>query len=410
MREAVNMDNERKRIIKLVEEGAISAEEAITLLEALNKKQSSTTTESQSNAVPLPPTNEQSSHQEQQSESKKTTGFEDIFGKNFNNKEFSKKMDEIVNEVKEDLTEFSKSMMGVIGTAFKKLKELDIEFPLSNPKVEFEKQYSFNGDEVRGIQIEIPNGKVEAVRSDSNELKVVAKVKTFAIDNDEDKTIAEFERDFVRFNDGKLELKCPSKLTQVNVQLSIPEKQYDIVLMKLLNGGVSIDGVNAKLVKLRTYNGPIKYAVGQFENADVESGNGPIEIVHVKGEDLEVQTVNGRIYIDGELREVEAESANGAVIVTTNDKNARKVKAQTVAGAVELYVPKNVSINGTASTNVGKIDLGLQDVVTRTVEDQFFAKTMHFDKIIENAPVLKLTGESRTGSIIIRYTTLGQES
>ncbi|HHV75615.1 MAG TPA: DUF4097 domain-containing protein, partial [Thermoanaerobacterium sp.] len=355
------MDNERKRIIKLVEEGAISAEEAITLLEALNKKQSSTTTESQSNAVPLPPTNEQSSHQEQQSESKKTTGFEDIFGKNFNNKEFSKKMDEIVNEVKEDLTEFSKSMMGVIGTAFKKLKELDIEFPLSNPKVEFEKQYSFNGDEVRGIEIEIPNGKVEAVRSDSNELKVVAKVKTFAIDNDEDKTIAEFERDFVRFNDGKLELKCPSKLTQVNVQLSIPEKQYDIVLMKLLNGGVSIDGVNAKLVKLRTYNGPIKYAVGQFENADVESGNGPIEIVHVKGEDLEVQTVNGRIYIDGELREVEAESANGAVIVTTNDKNARKVKAQTVAGAVELYVPKNVSINGTASTNVGKIDLGLQD-------------------------------------------------
>jgi len=404
------MDNERKRIIKLVEEGAISAEEALTLLEALNKKQNSTTTEFQSNAVPLPPTNEQSSQQEQQSSSKKTTGFEDIFGKNFNSKEFNKKMDEFMNEVKEDLTEFSKGMMGVIGSAFKKLKEFDLDFPLSNAKVEFEKHYSFNGDEVRAIQIEIPNGKVEAVRSDTNELKVVAKVKTFAIDNDEDKTIAEFEREFVRLNDGKLELKCPSKLTQVNVQLSIPEKQYDLILMKLLNGGVSIDGLNAKLVKLRTYNGAIKYAVGQFENADVESGNGPIEIVHVKGEDLEVQTVNGRIYVDGELREVEAESANGAVIVTTSDQKARKVKAQTVAGAVELYVPKNVSINGTASTNVGKIDLGLQDVMTRTVEDQFFAKTVHFDKLVENAPVLKLTGESRTGSIIIRYTTIGGES
>ncbi|QBK25394.1 DUF4097 family beta strand repeat-containing protein [Ureibacillus thermophilus] len=404
------MDNERKRIIKLVEEGAISAEEALTLLEALNKKQNSTTTEFHSNAVPSPPTNEQSSQQEQQSSSKKTTGFEDIFGKNFNSKEFNKKMDELMNEVKEDLTEFSRSMMGVIGSAFKKLKEFDLDFSLSNVKVEFEKHYSFNGDEVRSIQIEIPNGKVEAVRSDTNELKVVAKVKTIAIENDEDKTIAEFEREFVRLKDGKLELKCPSKLTQVNVQLSIPDKQYDLVLMKLLNGGVSIDGLNAKLVKLRTYNGPIKYAVGQFENADVESGNGPIEIVHVKGEDLEVQTVNGRIYVDGELREVEAESANGAVIVTTSDQKARKVKAQTVAGAVELYVPKNVSINGTASTNVGKIDLGLQDVMTRNVEDQFFAKTVHFDKFVDNAPVLKLTGESRTGSIIIRYTTLGEES
>lgn len=404
------MDQERKRIMKLVEDGVITAEEALTLLEALNKKQQSTSTETQSNAVPLPPTNKESHHQEQQAGSKKTSGFDDLFGKNFNSKEFNKKMDEFVNEVKEDLTELSSRMMGVLGTAFKKLKELDLDFPLGNAKVEFEKQYSFKGDEVRAIQIEIPNGKVEAVRADADELKVSAKVKTFSIDNDEEKTISEFEREFVKFSDGKLELKSPSKLTQVNVQLAIPEKQYDIVLVKMLNGGVSIDGLNSKLVKLRTYNGPIKYTSGQFENADVESGNGPVEVVRVKGEDLEVQTVNGRIYVEGELREVEAESANGAVIVTTHDHNARKVKAQTVAGTVELYVPKTVSINGTASTNVGRVDLGLQDVSTRTFEDQFFAKTVQFDKIVENAPVLKLIGESRTGSIIIRYTTLGGES
>lgn len=403
--------DERKRIIKLVEDGVITAEEAITLLEALNKKQHSTTTESEFNAVPLPPTNKESHQQNrQQSGSEKTTGFEDLFGKNFNSKEFNKKMDEFMNEVKEDLTELSSRLMGVIGTAFKKLKDFDLDFPLANAKVEFEKQYAFNGNEVRGIQIEIPNGKVEAVRSETNELKVLAKVKTFAIDNDEEKTIAEFEKEFISLDDGKLELKCSSKLTQVNVRLMIPEKEYDVVLMKLLNGGVSIDGLNAKLIKIRTYNGPIKYVVGQFENADVQSGNGAIEIVRVKGEDLEVQTVNGRIYVDGQLREVEAESANGAVIVTTNDKNARKVKAQTVAGAVELYVPKTVSINGSASTNVGKIDLGLSDVATRTVEDQLFAKTVHFEKIIDNAPVLKMTGESRTGSIIIRYTTMGEES
>lgn len=412
-REAVIMDNERKRIIKLVEEGAISAEEAITLLEALNKKQDSAT-QTQSSAVSLPLSNEEQSHQSQQQSttdhSQKTTGFEDIFGKNFNNKEFNKKMDEFMNEIKEDLTEFSSRLMGVFGTTLKKLKDFDLDFPLNNTKIDFEKQYSFNGNEVRGIQIEIPNGKVEAVRSETSELKVVAKVKTFMIDNDEEQTIAAFEREFVKFEDGKLELKCSSKLTQVNIRIMIPEKEYDIVLMKLLNGGVSINELNAKLVKIRTYNGSIKYMDGQFENADVQSGNGAIEIVRVKGEDLEVQTVNGRIYVDGELREVEAESVNGAVIVTTNDKNARKVKAQTVAGAVELYVPKTVSINGSAATNVGKVDLGLSDVMTRIVEDQFLTKTVHFDKIIENAPVLKMTGESRTGSIIIRYTTIGGES
>lgn len=414
------MDAERKRIMKLVEDGVISAEEAITLLEALNKKgadqaQSQATSQEQSNVVPLPPKHEESqsssqhqqqTHSQQHQQQSKTTGFEDLFGKDFNTKEMNKKLDEFMNEIKEDLSEFSSRMMGILNTTYKKLKDLDLDFPISPNRVEFEKQYSFNGNEIRGIQVEIPNGRVEAVRSETNELKVVAKVKTMMIDNDEEKTKTQFEQEFVKLDDGKLELKCSSKMTQVNIILMIPEKQYDIVLFKLLNGGVSIDNLKSKLVKIRTYNGAIKYDGGEFKNADVQSGNGAIEIVRVKGEDLEVQTVNGRIYVDGDLEEVEAESANGAVIVTTHHKNARKIKAHTVAGAVELYVPKTVSINGVASTNFGRVDVGLADVIARTEEEQFLMKTVHFDKIIENAPILKLIGESRTGSIIVRYTTI----
>lgn len=414
------MDAERKRIMKLVEDGVISAEEAITLLEALNKKgadqaQSQATSQEQSNVVPLPPKHEESqsssqhqqqTHSQQHQQQSKTTGFEDLFGKDFNTKEMNKKLDEFMNEIKEDLSEFSSRMMGILNTTYKKLKDFDLDFPISPNRVEFEKQYSFNGNEIRGIQVEIPNGRVEAVRSETNELKVVAKVKTMMIDNDEEKTKTQFEQEFVKLDDGKLELKCSSKMTQVNIILMIPEKQYDIVLFKLLNGGVSIDNLKSKLVKIRTYNGAIKYDGGEFKNADVQSGNGAIEIVRVKGEDLEVQTVNGRIYVDGDLEEVEAESANGAVIVTTHHKNARKIKAHTVAGAVELYVPKTVSINGVASTNFGRVDVGLADVIARTEEEQFLMKTVHFDKIIENAPILKLIGESRTGSIIVRYTTI----
>lgn len=420
------MEAERKRIMKLVEDGVITAEEAITLLEALNKKksnqsQSQTQSQDQSNVVPLPPKNEEQNQQQsssqqqsgsgqqsssQQQQQSKTTGFEDLFGKDFNSKEMNKKMDEFMNEIKDDLSEFSSRMMGILNTTYKKLKDFDLDFPIGTNKVEFEKQYSFNGNEIRGILLEIPNGKVEAIRSETNELKVLASVKTMMVDNDEEKTKSQFDQEFVKLDDGKLELKCSSKMAQVNVKLMIPEKEYDITLFKLLNGGVSIDNLKSKLVKIRTYNGAIKLDNGEFTNADVQSGNGAVEIVRVKGEDLEVQTVNGRIYVEGDLEEVEAESANGAVIVTTHNKKARKIKAHTVAGAVELYVPKTVSINGVASTNFGRVDVGLADVITRTEEEQFLMKTVHFDKIIENAPILKLIGESRTGSIIVRYTTM----
>lgn len=411
------MDAERKRIMKLVEDGVISAEEAITLLEALNKKEDSTQSQKQTQYVQTPPMNEgngsQSSSQQQQqqsqqsqfNDSKQSTGFDDFFGKNFDNKDMNRKMDEFMDEVKNDLSQFSNKLMGILNTTYTKIKEFDFEFPFGS-KVEFTKNYSFNGNEVRAIDVEIPNGKVEVVRSEGNELKVEANIKTSLTDNDEEKTKANFEKEFVKLNDGKLQIKCPSKLSQVNVRLMLPDKQYDVLLMKLLNGGVSIDELKAKLVKVRTYNGAIKYDGGEFQHADVQSGNGAIEIVRVKGEDLEVETVNGRIYIDGDLEEVEAESANGAVIVTTHNKKARKIKAQTIAGAVELYVPKTLSINGAVSTNFGRADVGLTDVVTRVEEDQFLVKTVHFDKIIDQAPILKLIGESRTGSIIVRYTTM----
>lgn len=411
------MDAERKRIMKLVEDGVISAEEAITLLEALNKKEDSTQSQKQTQYVQTPPMNEgngsQSSSQQQQqqsqqsqfNDSKQSTGFDDFFGKNFDNKDMNRKMDEFMDEVKNDLSQFSNKLMGILNTTYTKIKEFDFEFPFGS-KVEFTKNYSFNGNEVRAIDVEIPNGKVEVVRSEGNELKVEANIKTSLTDNDEEKTKANFEKEFIKLNDGKLQIKCPSKLSQVNVRLMLPDKQYDVLLMKLLNGGVSIDELKAKLVKVRTYNGAIKYDSGEFQHADVQSGNGAIEIVRVKGEDLEVETVNGRIYIDGDLEEVEAESANGAVIVTTHNKKARKIKAQTIAGAVELYVPKTLSINGAVSTNFGRADVGLTDVVTRVEEDQFLVKTVHFDKIIDQAPILKLIGESRTGSIIVRYTTM----
>lgn len=398
------MENERKRILKLVENGTITAEEAIVLLESLTKEQNSTPHP----IVPLAKNTEEEgktdgTHQHTFDEEKKSkTGFEDIFGKAFNNKEANKKMDEFMNDLKQDLSQFSDRVMGLMNTTFTKIKDFDLEFPFGE-KVQFDKTYSFDANEVKGIEIDIPNGKVDLVKSDGEQLLVETQVKTSLIDHDEEKTRAQFEEKFVHLTNEKVTISVSPKMSQVSLRLLIPEKLYDLVLIRLLNGGVTIQDLESKLIKVKTYNGAVKVDNASFQHANIETGNGAIELRHVKGEDLEVETVNGRIYIDGELQEVEAESVNGAVVITTNAKDARKVKAQTVAGAVELYVPKTLSIDGQVATNFGKADVGLPDVETRMEEDQFFLKTYRFDKIIDNADILKLNGESRTGTIIVRY-------
>ncbi|SOB91526.1 DUF4097 and DUF4098 domain-containing protein YvlB [Ureibacillus xyleni] len=399
------MENERKRILSLVENGTITAEEAIVLLEALTKEKGSTASQT---IAPLSLGNESDSKASQQTsnESKEThsksTGFEDLFGKSFNNKEANKKMDEFMNDLKEDLSHFSHRVVNLMNTTFSKLKDIDLEFPFGE-KVQFQKTYAFDAEQINGLELEIPNGKVDVVKAEDQQFLIDAQVKTTLQDHSEEKTIAEFEEKFVKVVDGKLTISVPSKMSHVNVRLAVPEKQYDIMILRLLNGAVTVNDLHSKLLKVKTYNGAVKIDHVNFQHADIETGNGAIELRNSKGEDLEAETVNGRIYIDGEVEEVEAESVNGAVVVTTHSPTARKIKAQTVAGAVEIYVPKSLSLAGQVTTNFGKADVGLADVVTRSEEDQFLLKTLHFDKIAENSNILKLTGESRTGSIIVRY-------
>ena len=398
------MDEERKSILKMVEDGTISADEAVNLLEALSKQKESAQATTPSTYVEPVQTQgqEQQSTYEQQDKKRKSTGFEDLFGKLGNNK----KVDELLNELRHDLSEFSGRMMTLMNTTISKVKDFDVEFPFGE-KVEFDKNYAFNVEEVRGFEIDIPNGRVTIEKGTEPTIQVEAHVKTSKLES-ELETIERFTDGFVELKDGKVEITTQSKMTHVALRILVPEKHYDVFLIRMLNGGITLNNVDAKLFKAKTYNGNIKVEDVNFEHVDLQSANGSIEARGISGDDLEAETANGRVYIDGAVREVEAESVNGHVVVTTTSSKPHKVKARTVAGSVELYVPKNVSLDGQVTSNFGRTDVGLPDVTTRLEEDQFLLKTLHFDKIIADAPVLKLVGESRTGSIIVRYTTRGE--
>lgn len=402
--------DERKRILNLVENGTISADEAIKLLEALSKQKEPTQStapvanvEVKEQAANEEPTSTFESRED--SSQRKTTGFEDIFGKAFN-KETNKKMDEFMQELRSDLSEFSGRMMNMMNTTFSKIKDFDMEFPFGE-KVEFDKTYAFDVEDVRGFEIDIPNGKVIVEKSVEPKVFIEAHVKMQRKESEQD-LIERFLENFVQLKSGKIEISTQSKMSHVDLRVFVPEKQYEVFVVRLLNGGITFSEVEAKLVKAKTYNGAVKAEKTIFDHADLQSANGVVEALGVKGEDLEAETANGRIYIDGDIKEVEAESVNGHVVVTTTSNAAHKVKARTVAGSVELYIPKNVSLDGRVISNFGKTDVGLPDVTAHSTEDGFMLKTVRFDKIVEDAPLLKLVGESRTGTVIVRYTLKGE--
>ena len=401
------MQDERKRILQLVENGTITAEEAISLLEKLSAPKGSTApsdspaTEQQARPVyKAEPVQEE---QQQQEEKRKTTGFEDIFGKAFNDKEVNNKMDEFFNDLKQDLSQFSTRMAGLMSATLSKIKDFDIDVPFGE-KVEFTKTFAYPVNDVKGIELDIANGKVEVVKAQDDLISIDISVKTSA-KGTEQETIDAVLENLTTLKDEKLTIQSTNKFAQVKVQLAIPEKHFDVFVARLLNGGISIENIDVKVLKAKTYNGIIRVENSTFDHAELQTSNGPVEARNVNGEDLEAETANGRIYIDGALKEVEAESVNGHVVVTTTSAEAHKVKARTIAGAVEVYIPKTVALEGQVFTNFGKADVGLSDVTLSEEDEQFLLKSVRFNKELANAKLLKVVGESRTGTVLVRYTT-----
>lgn len=374
------MQTEKERILQMVSEGKLAVEEAITLLEALEK-----TTAEQTPAA---------DKQTKQSQTKEEPTFERIF-------------EEDLKTFRKDMTQIGSVFMDLFNKTVDKVKDMDMStpFPLGE-KVSFQDVKTFDGDDVRQVYVDLPNGSLTIEPAELNDIRIVTSVRT-PLDNDVETTKQRFLSNYVvDTQQQSLRIITDAKWSQIEVTLYLPRKKYDELKLRFVNGGVSLHDVEADKLRVKSLNGAVKAHDVRFADAEIKTSNGAIELRDVRGKEIEAETLNGRIYIDGAVEEVEAKSINGAIAVTTYAKNARKVEAETVAGTVEVYVPSHVALSGKLATNMGKLDVNLTDVDQVASQDQLFSKTLHFTKHVENAHKLFIEGTSKTGTILVRYTTI----
>lgn len=393
------MQNERQRILELVEKGTISAQEAITLLEAL--EQPGKSTQHVMNDV---------SKETQSFSNEKEPLFEEKSKDGDKKKDdFMKYFQDEMQDFRKDLTQIGSLFMDMMNTAVKKVKEFDVASPFGD-KIEFTHTEEVAAANVDNIIVELPNGNFSLESSEGETIQVICKVKAPLMNESEEETRNHFLEQFVvKEEEQSLRILSQLKLVQVNVKVLVPKDKLEKLSVRLMNGSVSLQDTEFEELKVKTLNGAIKGTKFNFGKAEVDSSNGSIELTNVRGKDLEAETLNGRVYLDGTLDEVEAKSVNGHVVVTTCSTNSSKIKAQTVAGAVELYVPRTISLSGKVVTNFGKVDVGIQDVSKMESQDQFLSKVVRFDKEVENANRLFIEGESKTGAVLVRYTTTDEQ-
>lgn len=377
------MQEERKRILDSVEKGSISAQEALVLLEALGNETGNTTGPTKQVEQPT-----HSSHSNKESHTKSST---------------SSQADDFMEDIKRDFSQFGDRFMQLMQSAVGKMKSFDFDMPFGEP-MEF--HHTINKEEVdfNNISADLANGKLEIYPSQDGKLRAECHVKVYRSSSEEEGK-REFHDKFVFVVDQqKLRIISDLKTTSVNIVLYIPKAKYDSISVRLFNGAFNGKHLETDRLKVKTANGKIELKDCSFEDGEIQTANGAILVKDAKGNKIDAETINGRIYIDGLLKNIEAQSVNGHVALTTKNTEATKIEGLAVAGSVEIYVPSSVALNGEVSSNFGKMDVALPDVTRLNEQDHFLQKNIRFTKDLEGSSApLYIKGEAKTGSILVRY-------
>lgn len=390
------MQDERKRILDLVEKGVISAAEALDLLEKIADEKSGQTTPTSD--IPQEPFKQHTTEKEAPKEQPKQ---EEAKGDDyFDQKNFDEKTDkEFIDDLKQDFSQFSTKFMDILTNTFSKVRDMD----LTGEKRSFTHRFDLGAGHIQDISVKIPNGHVQVEQSTNGTAYVeVAVSPTFMVRNEE--VEEEFLKKFTAENDnGTIRITSDNRGFHVNTTLYLPAATYQKIHAELFNGGFTLANINADELEVQTMNGKINVERATFRKIDAETSNGAIEIRGVAATEVDAETINGLVSIDGAFREIEAHSANGTIKVKTTDPHAEKIKAQTTAGTIEVQVPDTVGIRGEASSNFGKIDVQLHDVELLQSQEQFLSKSVRFEKKVDDNAPLVLEAEARTGTVVVRY-------
>lgn len=384
------MQEERKRILDLVEKGTISAQEALVLLEALGTDKAKPNV----SAYAGPGTSDvhnHSTHTNSETHNKKTT---------------SSQAEDFMEDIKRDFSQFSDRFMQFMQTAVGKMKSFDFDMPFGEPN-EFHHTFTKELADFKEVTVDIANGKFEIYPSQDGQVRAECHVKVYRAPNEEDGKKDFFEKFVFVVDQQRLRIISDMKTTSVNVVLYVPKQMYDSISVRLFNGAFISKHLEVGRFKVKTANGKIELKNIQLEDGEIQTANGAINIKDAIGNKVDAETINGRIYIDGHLKDIEAQSVNGHVVVTTKNPEARKVEGRAVAGTVEIYVPSTVALQGDVSSNFGKMDVSLPDVTRLNEQEHFLQKNIRFTKELTDSTAVPLyiKGEAKTGSIIVRYTT-----
>ncbi len=354
------MKNERIKILKMLENGEITAEEASKLLSAIEGKGQNT-------------------------------------GNNNYNNNQSIDFSKIMSKISSTTQVLAKKTSKIYQEVEKEIKNVIKNTNISSNKNNLCKEYNFLLNEgANNLDLKSLNGEMvlKGYNGDKLTLKVlyIPKSDNSFIDfynTDNKKYILNFkEQDFEK----------------VSLEALVPKKYFKNISLNGLNSNFSLDSVNFENIFCETSrcNGIIENSEG--ENININNINGKLIVRNIKANDLKINNINNYVKLNNiDIKNISVDVLNGEISVINdylNQFDDYNWKLETQNNHINIEInTDNVNYNIDARTTLGKVNILKNNLVYSEKNDyRVLAKTENFNSLFKN---LNLTLETANSTIIL---------
>ncbi|MBA2175605.1 DUF4097 family beta strand repeat protein [Halobacillus locisalis] len=336
------MSEERMKILKMIEEGIISAEEGAELLKA------------------------SSEFEEHRNSERRKYGILDF-----------------------------------LDDAYEKIKNVDLDFSFGE-YVEFDHTISLDQAPITDLDLLITNGSLDIKTWEEDYVKADFGVKVYQVNTKEQARQRFLEDGEFTLSGGLLRLASPSKQVKTDVSLTVPSQSYEFVKAYLANGHMELASLRSNHFHLKTANGKVALNKIKGDSCQVETGHGAISVVESDLETCKAETVHGEITLEGNYGKSEASAISGLVTVDHSGSRAYSGFYKTTTGHVQVTLPQEKRVNGVLRSHLGSIECPLENKTILKQQKEFMNKIEEFEAFPEHEDSFHIEAEAKTGSVTIK--------
>ncbi|MBI2915174.1 MAG: DUF4097 family beta strand repeat protein [Firmicutes bacterium] len=196
------------------------------------------------------------------------------------------------------------------------IKNLSLFGEGSGRRFEFEEviEESFSEDtSVVGVECSVTNGSIELESWTEPHLRVVASKRLRGETREEAEESARNLLLVERRSDGLTLRSQEGRDKRVSLKIFVPERHVYDLLLRSQNGRVAAKGPRCSRCELTTANGSAKVADLAASAVKIESSNGSVRAEQVEAAGLEARTSNGAIHVVTPGGKVRCTTSNGSI-------------------------------------------------------------------------------------------------